>query len=136
MFACYKQQYMAGCSREDSSGLPWSRSSRETGTVRWVAGLLISFTSMFECRLVYIHSCMNRFVHWNYRSPHDPIFIPHRADGKTNQEFQRVRARADLIRQSIHQESTEIQRLNVVDLHFAVLFCTILKFYIPCTGPK
>ena len=29
--------------------------------------------------------------------------------------------RADLIRQSIHQESTEIQRLNAVDLHFAVL---------------
>ena len=36
MFACHKQQYMAGCSREDSSGLPWSRSARETGTVgRW-----------------------------------------------------------------------------------------------------
>ena len=58
MFACYRQQWMPGCSREDSSGLPWSRSSRETGKV-W------SFAGLISLRTFRTLACLNgiRFVY-------------------------------------------------------------------------
>ena len=67
MFACYKQQYMAGCSREDSSGLPWSRSSRETGTAWSVAGLMISSNDILAHMHVWmcVHTQLYVSPYWD-----------------------------------------------------------------------